>query len=103
MMREEARVLLSQWRRTFDLDLPSQLPAGELPARELTARHILCAALGDPRVIVLDDLDVNLTRAQIAVLWGIAAQVARGAVSDPMALVVSTVAEIGRASCRERG
>lgn len=92
MMREEARVLLSQWRRTFDLELPSQLPAGELPALELTALHILCAALGDPRVIVLDDLDVNLTRAQIAVLWGIAAQVARGAVSDPMALVVSTVA-----------
>src|SRR5690625_6311758 len=36
MRRDEARVLLSQWRRTFDLELPSQLPAGALPALELT-------------------------------------------------------------------
>lgn len=92
MMRDEARVLLSQWRRLFDLELPTQLPTGELPALEFTALHILCAALGDPRVIVLDDFDANLTRDQIALLWKIAERVASGEVSDPMALVVSTVA-----------
>jgi len=92
MIREEARVLLSQWRRLFDLDLPAQLPAGELPALEFAALHLLCAALGDPRVIVLDDLDNDLTRSQINTLWQIASRVARGEVSDPMALVVSTVA-----------
>lgn len=92
MRRDEAAVLLKHWRREFDLDLPAKLPAGELPALELTALHILCAALGDPRVIVLDDFDANLTRSQIATLWRIAARVASGEVSDPMALVVSTVA-----------
>lgn len=92
MRRDEASVLLKQWRREFELDLPSKLPAGELPALELTALHILCAALGDPRVIVLDDFDANLTRPQIATLWQLAARVARGEVSDPMALVVATVA-----------
>src|SRR5690625_2523316 len=92
MRRDEAAVLLNQWRRTFELDLPAKLPAGELPALELTALHVLCAALGDPRVIVLDDFDTNLTRPQIAKLWQIAVRVARGEVSDPMALVVSTVA-----------
>lgn len=92
MRRDEAAVLLQQWRREFDLELPAKLPAGELPALELTALHVLCAALGDPRVIVLDDFDANLTRPQIATLWQIAARVSRGEVSDPMALVVSTVA-----------
>lgn len=92
MRRDEARVLLSQWQRTFDLDLPAELPAGELPALELTILHLLCAALGDPRVIVMDDFDDHLTIPQISRLWEIAADVARGEVSDPMALVVSTVA-----------
>src|SRR5690625_179529 len=92
MRRDEAAVLLQQWRREFDLELPAKLPAGELPALELTALHVLCAALGDPRVIVLDDFDANLTRPPINTLWQIASRVARGEVSDPMALVVSTVA-----------
>src|SRR5690625_4774720 len=53
MIREEARVLLSQWRRLFDPDLPAHLPAGELPPPRFPARPCCVPDGGDPAGIGL--------------------------------------------------
>ncbi|MPV50569.1 ATP-binding cassette domain-containing protein [Pseudactinotalea sp. HY160] len=94
LRRTQARDLLATWRSRLDLQLPSRLPAGELAADELTLLHLLCATLGNPRAIVLDDFDANLTIPQIARLWKLTARVAAGRVSAPSAVIVSTVAAL---------
>src|SRR5699024_9839078 len=94
LRRSQARDLLATWRSRLDLALPSSLPAGELAAPERTLLHLLCATLGDPRAIVLDDLDADLTIDQIAHVWKLTAQIAAGRVSAPTAVIVSTVAAL---------
>lgn len=88
--RRRALVDLEEWwdRLGFELDLEARV--SELPVVEARAAHLVLATLGEPALIVADDLTSDLQVDERRRIWEIAREVAA---SGP-AIVASTLDEL---------
>src|SRR5699024_4394966 len=85
---------MALWRANFDLPFPGEAPLNALNELEQLIAHLLLATFTNPRAIVIDDVDANLTDNQLAQAWHIIGRLARGELrTPPMAVVSSTVRE----------
>src|SRR5699024_6942069 len=85
---------MALWRANFDLPFPGEAPLNALNELEQLIAHLLLARFTNPRAIVIDDVDANLTDDQLAQAWHIIGRLARGELRTPaMAVVASTVRE----------
>ena len=75
------------WRERLELELDPQMRLSELPSIEATAAHLILATLGDPDLIVLDDISDRLTVGERRQIWTIVRQIAE---SGPV-VVASTL------------
>ena len=64
------------WRERLDLELDPQMRLSELPSIEATAAHLILGTLGNPDMIVLDDISDRLTVSERRRSWAIVREVA---------------------------
>lgn len=67
--RTEAADLLEDWRQRTGLAFPPDRPVGELGAFEQLALVLCLAQVGDPEIVVVDDIEAALTATERDRAW----------------------------------